>query len=87
MKNVFRYKTSSICFFVGMAFSFIALYYGNRSEFKLRNAMMEKNGNKYQYETDVSYYGTSFLLPIGFLKATEETVSFVPFMFHLTMQR
>ena len=60
MKNVFRYKTSSICFFVGMAFSFIALYYGNRSEFKLRNAMMEKNGNKYQYETDVSYYGTSF---------------------------
>lgn len=60
MKNVFRYKTSSICFFVGMAFSFIALYYGNRSELKLRNAMMEKNGNKYQYETDVSYYGTSF---------------------------
>ncbi len=60
MKNIFRYRTSSICFFVGMAFSFIALYYGNRSEFKLRNAMMEKNGNKYQYETDVSYYGTTF---------------------------
>lgn len=68
IKSIFRYKTSAVCMLIGLLVSFLALYYGNRSQMRLSNALLEKNNNTYRHEIAGLYYGKGILveaLPSG----------------------
>lgn len=56
---MFRYRASSLCFCVGMVVAFLALYYGNRSNLRLKNAMAETRQNQYRYEVQAVYQGNN----------------------------
>lgn len=57
LKHMFRYRMSSVCFCVGMVVAFLPLYYGSRSELRLKNAMAETGENQYRYEVQATYHG------------------------------